>query len=305
LVSESRDAEAITFLRSSITELERIYGTTHPLVGDAWNLLGIAFGDSGEYEACSAAFQKSADIEHLQAPQGSLRQLVRYANLGSAYRDAGHPEAAIAALDKSIEFAHRYSKPNDPTLLAIYYEKAAALRELGRLNDAQAVIELTDPILATQTVDRDRVAGFVGIERGRIFFAEHRYAAAEQQLRSSLATIAPEEPRIQANAHLALGEVLVATKRCDDGISELRAAYELRRGVMPKQNWFIYEAESALGDGLSQCGHLTEAQPLLDESVRELRHLRSANDAKLAQAIGALARHNERSALAAAKNSRA
>ena len=88
-------------------------------------------------------------------------------------------------------------------------------------------------------------------------------------------------------------------KHCDEGTSELGIAYDLRHQVMPKQNWFIYEAESAFGDGLSQCGHLQQAQPLLEESVRELRRLRLANDAKLAQAVTALAQHNQRASHAA------
>lgn len=294
LVSESRNAEAIEWMRAAIADFERIYDAKHPMLADAWNMLGIAHCDSGEYEPCSVAFQKSADIELAQAPQGSRRQVVRYANLGSAYRDAGHPQPAIQALDKAIELSLKFSKANDPTLLGIYYEKAAALRELGQLTRAEAVIALTDPILATQATDRDRMSGFVGVERGRISYAKRDYHRAEQQLRAALQSIAPEEPRIQANARLALGQTLLAMLRCDEALNELQLAYDLRRKVMPQQNWFIYEAESAFGNGLSVCSHFKEAEPLLANSVRELTRLRAPTDATLRTALSALSDHQRR-----------
>jgi serine/threonine-protein kinase len=294
MVGQGRNAEAIKFLRSTISDFEKIFGATHPIVGDAWNMLGIAHCDRGEYDPCSAAFQKSVDIERTQAPEGSRRQIMLFANLGSAYHDAGHLDAALKALDQAIELSHTYSRPHDLTLLSVYYEKAGALRELGKLKEAEAAIQQTAPILAEDPLDQDRASGFVNIERGRILYAKHEYTAAERQLRTALKSIAPEEPRSQANAHLALGRTLIALHRCNDGIAELRAAYDVRRRVMPKQNWFIYEAESALGDGMSRCAQFNAAGPLLENSVRELRHLRRADDLRLAEAERALADHASR-----------
>jgi serine/threonine-protein kinase len=293
MVSESRDQEAIAFLHQRIGEFEKIFGPAHPMVGDAWNMLAIAYCDSGEYTPCSTAFQRSVDIERKQAPQGSRRQIMLFANLGSAYHDAGRLDAALQALDHAIELSHAYSKPHDLTLLGVYYEKAGALRELGKLREAEAAIEQTDSILLTET-DQERSNAFVNVERGRILYAKHQYAAAEHQLRTALASIPAEEPRAQANAHLAIGRTLIALHRCNDGIAELRAAYDVRKKVMPKQNWFIYEAESALGDGLSQCAQFEAAEPLLQNSVHELRALRSSDDRRLAEAEQALADHKSR-----------
>lgn len=294
LVYQGKMGDAIAMLRELLQELEQVFGASHPLLGDAWNLLGIAHCESGEYEPCSKAFQQSADIERHQSADGTLRLAVRYANLGSAYHDAGHLTPAIEALSRAADLIRELSGATDPNLLAIYYEKASALRDAGDLAAAEATLALADPIVAQLANDHDRLKSFVAVERGRLLHARGRYAAAADVLGDALRTIAPEEKRVQASARLALGRSLLALRQCEPAIAELRQAHALRREAMPEQNWFIYEAESALGDALSRCGQSDAADPLLRHSLEKLRRLRSEGDFKIAEAQASLEAHERR-----------
>lgn len=294
LLSQNKMSEAISLMSEHLDELNEVYGPTHPLVGDVWNLLGIAHCESGDYEPCSAAFEKSTEIERLQSTSPTRRLMLRYANLGAAHHDAGHLDDAIDALSRSLEIARELKRESDPNLLAVYYEKASTLRELDRLNEAQAALDAADRVRREVGPNNFRVNDFLEVERGRLLHARGRYTQAEEHLRRALRAIAPEEKRIQANAHLALGRTLLALRRCDESIEELERAYALRSEVMPPQNWFIYEAQSALGDALSVCGRLEAAEPHLVKSVERLQALRREGDLRRLEAERALAEHRER-----------
>jgi hypothetical protein len=97
-----------------------------------------------------------------------------------------------------------------------------------------------------------------------------------------------------ANVYLALGEALDHTGKCEEAIRQIRTAYDIRKTVFPATNWYIYEAESSLGNTLSKCGHTDEAQPLLTNSVEKLRQQRPKNDISLTMAERNLAAHEQR-----------
>jgi serine/threonine protein kinase len=296
LLQQNKSAEAIALLKQQIAQFERVFGTQHPLVGDTWNALGIAYCESGDYAPCSAAFQRSADIERAQTSDPTPRLMIRLMNLGSAYHDAGRLPAAIAALRQAEQIARSLNGERDPNLLPIYYELASTLRDAGDIAGAQELLMATQPIVANVAHEGDRLKTMVDIERGRVLHAQGKFREAADQLRSALAAIAPEELRQQASAHLALGRTLVELDDCQGAIEHLRQAHEMRRRVMPAQNWFIYEAESALGDALSRCGQYGPARQHLEHSVMQLRRLRGKDDFKLAEAERALAAHVRRAA---------
>src|SRR5690606_30144843 len=55
LIAQGKGAEAAEFLTAHNEELVGIFGATHRVVGDSWNILGIALCDRGAYETCSEA----------------------------------------------------------------------------------------------------------------------------------------------------------------------------------------------------------------------------------------------------------
>jgi len=294
LLALSQFEQATKLFEELLDEFIPVFGATHPMVGDTWNLIGISYCQQGDYETCSQAFQRSADIERLHTPAGSRRLMVRLANLGAAYHDAGRLHAAIEALDAVEEVARAIGHAQDPMLLQTYYEKAGALRKLGRIAEAEAVLAATPALFKRLSNEDDVLHDFVAIERGRILHAKGSYRSAADHLRKAIQAIAPEDKRLIANARLAFGRALLELKQCDDAIAEIDAAHRLRRDAMPEKNWFIYEAQSALGDALSRCGHLTQAEPHLVQSVERLRTLRASDDIELKEAELALERHRTR-----------
>jgi serine/threonine protein kinase/predicted negative regulator of RcsB-dependent stress response len=294
LLQQNKTAEAAELLKQQIVQFERVFGADHPLVGDTWNALGIAYCESGDYAPCGDAFRNSADIERRQSTEPTLRLMVRQMNLGSAYHDAGRLSDAIEALKQAEQTAISLNGERDTNLLPIYYELAGSLRDAGDVAGAERLLVAAQPILASVAHENDRLKTLVEIERGRVLFAQGKIDDSVRQLQAAVASIAPEETRQQASARLALGKALLAKGECADAIENLRQAHQLREKAMPAQNWFIYEAENALGDALSRCGQLATAQIHLEHSVVQLRKLRARDDFKLAEAERALAAHAQR-----------
>ncbi len=271
-------------MTSLLPELQHLYDANHPLIQSAWNELGIAYCEGGEYQKCSSAFQHSVDIGKARSAMGSTSLAMQFGNLGSAYCDAGNMPAALSALQSAIQMMIDKRGDTDPNLMFLYYNQSIALRQSGRLIEADKVISTAESVAAHNSNQYNPIIHSVAVERGRVLIAEKSYAAAVIKLRSALEKIPPEERRVLANTHLALSQALLATHQCDESIKESTLAYDIRRTVMPKQNWFIYEAQNNLGNVLSNCGHAGEAEPMLVESVEQLRRLRNKDDYKLAEA---------------------
>jgi len=293
LISQVRLGEARQFMSELIKELTTLYPSNHPLLASAWNELGIAYCDSGMYSDCSKAFQKSTDVEEQLSPK-SMRTAMMYGNLGSAYRDAGNLDAALHALDKAIALFIELEGSNDANLMGIYYEQAAALRLKGDLTAAERALQAGEKVLAHTTDKENPTRYFLQLERGRWLTAKGKAAIAATKLQSTLDETPKEAKRLLANVYLALGEALDHTGKCDESIRQIRTAYDIRKTALPATNWYIYEAENSLGNALSKCGHIDEAQPLLTNSVEKLRQQRPKNDVSLAMAEKNLAAHEQR-----------
>jgi tetratricopeptide (TPR) repeat protein len=285
--------EAREYLRSVLNELTPRYPANHPLIASVWNELGIAYCDSGLYAEGSSAFRKSVDMEqHLSA--NPLRVAMMYGNLGSAYRDAGNLHDALASLDKAINMMISASDDKNVNLKGLYYEQAATHRLLGNLSAAEKSLQAGERLLALSDDMTDPNRYFVLLERGRWLTAKGKAALAVTKLQSTLDETPKEAKRLLANIYLALGEALDHTSKCDEAIRQIRTAYDIRKTVLPATNWYIYEAENSLGNTLSKCGHIDEAQPLLTNSVEKLRQQRPKNDISLAMAERNLAAHEQR-----------
>ena len=202
---------------------------------------------------------------------------------------------ALDALQSGIQMMIHERGSTDPNLMFMYYNQSIVFRQSGRLADAEKAIAAAELVAAHNSNQYNQSIHSVAFERGRVLIAGKSYAAAISKLKSTLEKIPPEEQRLQASAHLALGQALLATHQCDESIKESGIAYEIRKSVMPKQNWFIYEAQNNLGNVLSICGQYPAAEPMLTESVEQLRKLRSKDDYKLAEAENNLKLHRQRS----------
>lgn len=293
LILESKLEEAQRFMIALLHEMTPLYPKNHPSIAFAWNELGIAYCDSGMYLECSDAFRKSADIEQQLSPS-SVRLAMMYGNLGSAYRDAGKVDQSLTALDQGIKMMIAVRDDLDPNLVGMYYEQAAALRMQGKLAAAEQSLIKGERLIAHSTDTTNPTRYFMETERGRWLIAKGQAESAITQLQKTLGNTPAESQRLLANIHLALGQAFLTMHRCDDAIRETSAAYEIRHAALPKQNWYIYEAQNNLGRALSECGKLDEATPVLTGSVNSLRPLRPADDISLAEAQQNLKAHQQR-----------
>jgi tetratricopeptide (TPR) repeat protein len=136
---------------------------------------------------------------------------------------AGNPAAALEPLLRSdailAQLGERSLRSTAVALLAQTHEL------IGRTEDARAAIELSEELGVPEDVLNYAITHPV---RARIALADRDHDAAERWARSAVVqALQTDNPVLQADTKLELARVLSAIGRCDEAISQARAALGL------------------------------------------------------------------------------
>ena len=201
-------AEAIRFLEQ--------FQQTNSANAEVYNLLGIAYGRSGDSERSVAMFQEYARLAPSR-PQA-------FNNLGAAYLQSGYPERAEAAFRQAlildptntgalynlgsllnVEKHYAQSRPilerayqREPST-AVCYELAVALAGTGQRKRALKVLSASKPPAGPSTVAWFRLAGTLQLDEGNL-------PGASQALENALALAPDDEASGSALALLRVKE---------------------------------------------------------------------------------------------------
>ena len=201
-------AEAIRFLEQ--------FQQTNSANAEVYNLLGIAYGRSGDSERSVAMFQEYARLAPSR-PQA-------FNNLGAAYLQSGYPERAEAAFRQAlildptnagalynlgsllnVEKHYAQSRPilerayqREPST-AVCYELAVALAGTGQRKRALKVLSASKPPAGPSAVAWFRLAGTLQLDEGNL-------PGASQALENALALAPDDEASGSALALLRVKE---------------------------------------------------------------------------------------------------
>ena len=208
LERQGRFAEARAELEIALGVRERLFGSSHPLVADTLDKLGLVYRQQGHLEKAEALYRRAIEILR-QKPSVEFGTVLN--NLGNALAADGRMEEAEGALRQAISVWEKLLGPEHSNI-------AGALSNLSMVERTRHHYAEAEWLLG-QALAMDRKllpAGSVRIGQdlnnaGTLFAARKHYADAEGALRDSLSILRsslpgdhPEIGRVSVNLGLVL-----------------------------------------------------------------------------------------------------
>jgi tetratricopeptide (TPR) repeat protein len=217
LEAQGRFVEARVELESALALRERLFGSSHPLVAETLDKLGLVYRQQGHLDKAEILYHRAIEILR---PRPGVELGTALNNLGNALAADGRLEEAEGALRQAIEVWEKVLGPEHSNI-------AAALSNLSSLERIRHHYSQAERLLE-QALKMDRKTLPVGSVRigldlnnaGTLFAARKHYADAEGALRDSLSILRgslpadhPEIGRVSVN----LGMVLRMERKTTEG----------------------------------------------------------------------------------------
>jgi tetratricopeptide (TPR) repeat protein len=257
-----------------------------PEAGKAWNILGLAYQDQGDFSHAQRAYEHSIQILE-RLPNNARDYAMVLDDLGGIYLAVGRPETAMSIKLKTLRL---YQKIGDHTGMAIANSNLAATAlNLKRVRAARKYLEQAqrEALLSVELDDDDRAAmssmqGWLAQVEGDSVLAvtKYQYSLDVWKRRHG------EEHRLTGwgyilvgNAEANMGQLIVALANMEHGLQILDRA-------LGRQNPRYIMAEIAYSSVLDRTDAHTEAARIKSTAERELKefHRRQCGDCTISVA---------------------
>lgn len=272
LEREGRPAPAIARLKSLLDSK-----SLDPAgMGKAWNVLGLAFEDQGDFSASRHAFEQSIQA-YEGVPNKSTDHAMALDDFGELYVATGQPDLAIKMMERAL---HLYEAAQDHAGMArasgdlagtLFSQKK--LRE-GRknldraLNESQLTNELDDDDLATLAA----LQGWLAQCDGDLPTSVSKY----QQSLDLLRKYHGEEHVSTGWGYVLLGQVHAATGDLSESLTETVKGLAILGRTLNGQDPRFLSAEIAYSHVLDMVGKHSEAASIKANAEGQLKTFRSA-----------------------------
>lgn len=290
-------AGAEALIREALAMRLKIFGEKTAVVASTFEDLGMCQMDQGQNAEAAKTFTNAINICREVLPDSKEYFSILY-NLALVKERMGELDAAIDMYRQCAEFNNRQYGATRAKTAAMYSSLGAALYRKGKKVEAEEMLR--------KSLELGRQAG--GIESSRsltrygnlAFMLEERkdYAGAEPLHREFLAA----QRKLSGPKHIVvapilsrLGDNLMRQSRPADAELVLRECLELRLKHEP-EIWSTFNTMSYLGDTLTQCSKLSEAEPLLLQGCEGLQQREAKiplpiRQARIADAMNRLVRY--------------
>ena len=226
LVSYRGEGPARPMLDSSLRELRRLLGETHPEVRAAMHDLLMVTFDS---VAAGALLTRLAELERTAPSRDPIAIAEQLNTKGTELINAGRYAEGAALFRATLDIVKRHLPPEHDDVRTVSRNLAAALYMDGQLAKAEAMQR--DAVRLEERLHASSVSrGMAHEALALTLFAEHRVDSAEAHERDALRALrtgaAPEHWRIWS-AQRNLAFILSAAGRVADGLSQLDSAIML------------------------------------------------------------------------------
>lgn len=214
-------------------------------------------------------------------------------DLGLALNQQDRFAEAEPLLREAVRINEALYGSEHPELGTTLANLANSVSNLGRTEEGFALWRRAIALHAQRVGADRRLLGITLGSFGYLLWRERQFDEAETRLRESLATfeaIDPQHPD-RAAPLTSLGTLLVDTERAAEALPLLREAVALREARLPRGNWRLETARSALGGCLQALGRDAEAGPLLRSSYEALRKDMGETHPRTQDALQRLRRH--------------
>jgi serine/threonine-protein kinase len=229
-----RMEEAESLLREALAINRRRLGEHHPEVSTNLGNLAVIVRERGDFAESERLLRQALAIdESLFGPEHTY---VGYDlnELASVLRMQGRPDSAAAILRRVLALNRRLVGEGHRNTIAVEVQLGRALREGGRYQEAASMFREALGKLQADNSDTDpfRVLATTGLGRSLVQLGSPDAALPilQSAVESGIRQLGPDNYRT-AEAHLGLGECLLALDRHGDAAAEVRQA----RAIMAPQ----------------------------------------------------------------------
>lgn len=245
-------------------------------IGKAWNVLGLAFEDQGDFSASRHAFEQS-----IQAYEGVPDDASDYAmaldDFGELYVLTGQLDPAVRMMERAL---HLYEEAKDHAGVArassdltgaLFTEKKLreGRKDLERaLREAQLTNQLDDDDLATLA----SLQGWLAQCDGELPTSVSKY----QQSLDLLRKVHGEEYASTGWGYVLLGQVQAETGDLSGSLAEIVKGLGILGRTLNSQDPRFLSAEIAYSRVLDRAGKRSEAQSIRADAEGQLKTFRSS-----------------------------
>lgn len=266
------------YLRAALDTDLKLYGSEHQETAKTLHLLGVAFGNKGDYKGAQQFQRQALEIYRKQPKDENLDARMFAETLSTlgllAMRIDGKYQEAEPLLLEAVSLAPRL-KGKDRALIA-HAENFLAALHADRGDYQQAETQARQALDEFQKIggsERAEVAD-AEINLGSILRTKGQYAEAEHFLQDGLAVfrqlLGEEHPSV-AYAWVHLGQLHYLEGKLADAEEEARKAVRIYEAKLPKGHGATTSAYTLLGFVLNKTGRSAEAEPKLREAL-EIRN---------------------------------
>ena len=242
-----------------------------PEAGKAWNILGLAYEDQGDFHQARRAYEHSIQILE-KLPDNVRDYAMALDDLGGLYLATGDPEIAAKIKLKSFRL---YAKTGDHTGMAIASSDLAGLAlNQKRVHAARKFLEQAqrEALLSNQLEDDNLAALFsmqgwlASMERDAALALTNHQRALDLWKRHH-----GDEHRLTGWGYILVGDAEANMGQIIVGLAHLEHGLQILERTLGRQNPRYMEAEIAYASVLDQTDAHAEAGRLKATAERQLQ----------------------------------
>jgi tetratricopeptide (TPR) repeat protein len=179
--------EAVTAFQEAIKILEPSQSDLLPLAS-ALNSIATAYDDMGRLLEAEKYYRRALDVAAQAAGLHSVSRAQILVNFACSYLHRRDPVKAESNLREALSIYAGLIAPESPLVAVARSYLAAAQIQRGSLDDADALMELSLPVLA-KTEDHEGVYGMTLNNLGSLRWEQHRHSESIELYQQSLAAL--------------------------------------------------------------------------------------------------------------------
>jgi tetratricopeptide (TPR) repeat protein len=180
-------AEAVSAFQEAVKILEPSPTDLLPLAS-ALNSVATAYDDMGRLLESEKYYRRALDVAAQAAGLRSVSRAQILVNFACSILHRGDPIKADNNLREALTIYGGLIAPDSPLVAIARSYLAVALLQRGSVNDANALMELSLPVLA-RAEDNDGVYGMTLNNLGSLRWEQHRHGESIELFRQSLAAL--------------------------------------------------------------------------------------------------------------------
>jgi tetratricopeptide (TPR) repeat protein len=247
-------------------------------IGKAWNVLGLASEDQGDFLASRQAFEQSIQA-YDGLPSESAGHAMALDDFGEFYVATGQLDLALKMMNKAL---HLYEISKDHAGMArAYGDLAGALFSQRKVNEGRKNLDRAQKeSRLTNQLDKDDLAALASLQ-GWLARSDGDLRTSISKYRQSLDLLREYHGEAHASSgwgHVLLGQIQAETGDLSESLTEMEEGLAILSRTLNRQDPRFLSAEIAYSRLLDKAGRRSEAASLRDYAERQLKAFRECVD---------------------------